>query len=72
MEMIPTSVELNYDEIQSIKTLFPHNVTSSLKILQCLESNELQNTLPNLWTASRILQTIPEIVAACDHSFSTL
>jgi hypothetical protein len=43
------------DEIQSIETLLSDVVNYPLKMLQCLKTNELQNTLPNLWIASRIL-----------------
>jgi hypothetical protein len=60
------------DEIQSIKTLLSDDVNSPLKILQYLKTTELQNTLPILWIAQRILLTIPVTVAACERSFSKL
>jgi hypothetical protein len=44
----------------------------SVKNVAVFETNELQNALPNLWIASRILLTIPVTVAACEHSFSKL
>jgi hypothetical protein len=44
----------------------------SVKKVAVFETNELQNALPNLWIASKILLTIPVTVAACEHNFSKL
>jgi hypothetical protein len=58
--------ELCY-EIQSVETFLSDDVNSPLKILQYLKTNGLQNALPNLWIASKILLTIPVTIAECEQ-----
>lgn len=43
-----------------------------MEILTFINDNKLQDTLPNLWVALRIMMTIPVTTASCERSFSKL
>lgn len=59
-------------ELQSVSSLFPKDVNTPLETLNFIRKNNLENTLPNVWIALRILLTIPITVASGERSFSKL
>ncbi|XP_039311326.1 uncharacterized protein LOC113005043 [Solenopsis invicta] len=61
-----------YDELQSTSSLISKNIHDPLNVLKFINQNNLQSVLSNLWTALRILLTIPITVASGERSFSKL
>lgn len=59
-------------EIKIIRSLYLKTDCSSVEILSFINDNKLQDNLPNLWVALRIMMTIPVTTASCERSFSKL
>jgi hypothetical protein len=60
------------NEIEIVRSLYFIKDSCPLEILTFINDNKLQDTLPNLWIALRIMMTIPVTTANCKRSFSKL
>lgn len=60
------------DEIKSLSSLLPQSFKSPIETLQFIRTNNLENVVPNIWVALRLLLTIPVTVATAERSFSKL
>lgn len=59
-------------ELDIAKQLFPENVKLPIEAAMFINTNNLQDVMPNLWVALRIMLTIPITVASSERSFSKL
>jgi hypothetical protein len=59
-------------ELDIAKELFPEDVKLPIEAARFINTNKLQDVMPNLWVALRIMLTIPITVAAGERSFSKL
>lgn len=61
-----------FNEINIARELFPKTVKHPIEAIRFINTNKLQDAMPNLWVALRIMLTIPVTVAAGERSFSKL
>ena len=61
-----------FDELKTLRTVVPENITSLLELLRYLHSTGLHEVFPNVSVAVRIVLTIPVTVASGERSFSKL
>lgn len=59
-------------ELNIAKEIFPGDVKLPIEAVRFISSNKLQDVMPNLWVALRIMLTIPVTVATGERSFSKL
>lgn len=65
------SAEL-FEELKSVSTLLLKDIYKTLNILDFTKSNGLQNVLPNICIALRIMLTIPITIDIGERSLSKL
>ena len=61
-----------FDELKTLCNVLPDSVSSPLQVLRRLHESHLNEVLPNVSVALRILLTIPVTVASGERSFSKL
>ena len=59
-------------ELDIAKELYPDDVMLPIEAARFINTIKLQDAMPNLWVALRIMLTIPITVAAGERSFSKL
>lgn len=60
------------DELISLKDFLPDNDDTPIYVLNFVKQRNIHELYPNVWTAFRILLTIPVTVASRERSFSKL
>lgn len=60
------------NEIEVVRSLYSKKDSCPLEILTFINDNKLQDTIPNLWVALKIMMTIPVTTASYERSFSKL